>query len=467
MSEHREIRESLPHGGRGRDKAKRILRADPHKGSKVDASGYSPPDPLDADVKTGERPLSRRMFKRGGKVLKVHGEHAKHHAGKKPRSKHKKYGGPSSQHLSEHVNTDIREANEEREGSKHVGAFKRGGRAHRADGGSFVPTERMNFGSAGSSRMSKAAGLKRGGAAKHDDAAEDMALIKKAVKAEALKRKRGGKVHRAHRDMGGMLDDDDSGYNGHVDHSMDDNMPIITSSKAPPPKMPPAKPVARPQMPARPKDVRPQDPSVIRGRDVYEPIPPKARGGSAEIHHSSCKCHKCSGGSAHAHGGKVEVHHVSCGCHKCKAADRKGKSHGGSLDVMDGSMEGTRPTGFREVGHRSARKHGGRAKGKTNINIVIGAHGHPAGPPPGAGMPPAPPRGVPVPPPAPPMGGMPPGMPPGGPPGMMPPPGGAPPMPRKRGGRTLTATQMAGDHGTGAGGGLGRLAKIDAYGHYD
>ena len=40
---------------------------------------------MDADVKTGMRPISRRQFRKGGKVVAVHGKHAVHHAGKKPR----------------------------------------------------------------------------------------------------------------------------------------------------------------------------------------------------------------------------------------------------------------------------------------------------------------------------------------------------------------------------------------------
>jgi hypothetical protein len=139
-----------------------------------------------------------------------------------------------------------------------------------------------------------------------------------------------------------------------------------------------------------------------------------------------------------------------------------GKSHGGecrcakcSGGALDGKIQGTRPTGG-----RMARATGGRAKGKTNINIVIAAH------PPGGqqnqdmpGMTPRPPMppggpGMPL--------GMPPSMPPSGP--MMPPPVQAPmmppggPMPRKRGGRAGYPID------TGAGGGEARLDKIKAYG---
>ena len=454
MSEHKSIREHLPHGGRGRTRAKFILRADPHKANGIDASDYSPPDALETDVKTGMRPLRNRLYKRGGKVAKhvghVHGEAAKKHAGRKPR----KSGGRAV----EMINRDQREANEEREGSKHTGAFKRGGRAHRADGGSFVPTERMNFGPAGSSHMSKAAGLKRG-----------------------------GKAHRKHRDDGGEVDT----VNG---PPRDQSPSDIDYAEG--------KPI-RPVYQALGKDMFRKSAQTtptgrIKLRETGAPIStkemnaylnngttPQGRAINRKADAFNAKMQQQLYDAPYKRGGKVhedaaedrkliraeiKKHEKGCRCAKCMGG-RTGRSTGGSLDVMDGEMQGTRPTGYREVGKRSAHAHGGhvKGKGKTNINIVIGERGHPAAMPPGAGMPPAPPRGVPVPPPAPPMGGMPPGMPPGGPPGMMPPGGPPPPMPRKRGGRavSLAATAALGEHDTGSGGGLGRLAKVRSYGHYD
>jgi len=73
------------------------------------------------------RPISKRQFKRGGKV---HGEESMHHAG---RAKRKDGGSLTADKLS---NRDIKEANREREGGKdHLGGLKTGGRAKRMMGG--------------------------------------------------------------------------------------------------------------------------------------------------------------------------------------------------------------------------------------------------------------------------------------------------------------------------------------------
>lgn len=103
------------------EKVKR-LTTDPHE--KVDASSWTPPEPMNAGVKTGMRPISRRQFKDGGKV---NGEMTMANAGRKPR----KAGGI----VNEFENRDDKEANEYRDGIKHVGGFKYGGRMKRADGG--------------------------------------------------------------------------------------------------------------------------------------------------------------------------------------------------------------------------------------------------------------------------------------------------------------------------------------------
>jgi len=376
-----------------RAKAKRLTSGEPH--TKVDSSTWSPPEMENAGIKTGARPLSKRQYKSGGKV---HGADAKKRA---DRAKRKSGGRTESADRSKRfltpdnlINRDVRMANDDREGIKHVGAFKKGGRIHKDDGGQVdpiaqairqaeiednmknrgiparvpmpprrpvpvpvMPRERIPVGSSPT--------MKRGGkAAKHEDVAEDKKLIKKMIKSSAMKR-------------------DEHCWGGE------------TKQK-------------------------------------------KADGGKIDWLRKK-----------HAKGGEV--------------------FSGNSVTKIPGEVPGG----------RKAHKHGGKAKGKTHININVNAH--PAGGMPMAGgpmggppmMPPRPPMAPPM---APPAGGTPMGggqqIDPamlamlakggaGGPPPM--PPQGGMPMARKSGGRTMGKPEHVIDHA--AGGGLGRLEKIKAYGH--
>lgn len=96
------------------NKAKAARLAAPHSG-RVDASAWTPPEPLNTEAKVGLRPLSRRAYKSGGAVS---GEGSAARADRKPRSL-----------ATELINRNVKTANEEREGKKHVGGFNRGGRA--------------------------------------------------------------------------------------------------------------------------------------------------------------------------------------------------------------------------------------------------------------------------------------------------------------------------------------------------
>ena len=109
-------------------KAEGMAKADPHQ--KVDSSNWTPPEALNADVQTGMRPVSRRAFKKGGKVV---GAKVAVRADRAPR----KSGGAA--YAIAKMNRNQKEANEERDGIKHVGGMKKGGRIAKAKGGESMP----------------------------------------------------------------------------------------------------------------------------------------------------------------------------------------------------------------------------------------------------------------------------------------------------------------------------------------
>jgi hypothetical protein len=102
---------------------------------KVDSSDWTAPEPLNADAKTGMRPVSRRQFKRGGKVNakaddKVAGKMCGGRADRK-----KRQSGGKALTADSLINRNVKEANQSRDGVKHVGGMKKGGRAKKAMGG--------------------------------------------------------------------------------------------------------------------------------------------------------------------------------------------------------------------------------------------------------------------------------------------------------------------------------------------
>jgi hypothetical protein len=102
------------------EKARSLIES---SGGKVDSSTWTPDEKLDADAKTGMRPISRRAFKTGGKV---EGAEAKGNLSRAPRGFKETVGL---------ANTNQKDANEDREGKKHVGGFKSGGRTGKLGGG--------------------------------------------------------------------------------------------------------------------------------------------------------------------------------------------------------------------------------------------------------------------------------------------------------------------------------------------
>lgn len=212
------------------------------KDQKTDSSDWSPAPELNADVKTGMRPVSRRAFKDGGKVSDCAPM-------KRADRKARKAGGRVEQKgeqplVDRYINRDLKKANDYRDGKKHVGALKDGGRAKRNIGGE-VPIEKVDAGfrsgrkpgvtfkptypvptppvrpknltPAANNKIKpdqskyltgdditgppKIIGKKAGGKV-HPDIKEDKALIKKMVKSEAMKEGRAKKM-----DGGPMMTD--------------------------------------------------------------------------------------------------------------------------------------------------------------------------------------------------------------------------------------------------------------------
>ena len=479
-----------------KDKISRLMKS----AKSVDASGYpvEGSDPLNADVKTGMRPVSRRAYKRGGKV---HGDKVAH-MGRKPRKK-RESGGPakldevmpapttpvptnprygkeavdkaidssnrSGRKISRReaqkihsllrgrykaggkalsadglANLNQKEANEEREGKKHTGGLKRGGRAARASGGRSDESKprlrlvRTHTGEGGGKakvykdhdwneyrvKFYRPDGSPLGGDSDHhtDDADDAHSTAQGELKRKGWRR--GGKA---------LV-----------------SAAVHKHEKA---KHPGAKPtkLATGGVPAGMKDSR-----VMRSRRKGDRKNPYRRDdemdGMSDI------------GARPARMAASRLAQIAMSNPEDERLMRK---KGGK--ALDGEEQGTRPTGG-----RLARKTGGRTKG-THVNVIINTEpkkppvGAPPpammGPPPGAGMPPPGlPPGGPMPPPPGPMGGPPPGLM-GGPPGMGGPPPGMP-MPRKRGGRTVgkpghRSYRSAADMDAGAGSGLGRLEKAE------
>lgn len=415
-----------------KEKASRLAKGDPKK--KVDASSWTPPEPLDADVKTGLRPISRRAFKKGGKVV---GEMAEHHAGRMPRA-----------FANAKVNRDVKDANEEREGKKHVGGMKKGGKA---EGGATkyktFPEQWLNESYTGRavSKIAEALGAKKAKPKDYDMGVQRPSDVEENVPQPP---RRPAELNRGMPQPSDTMDSESvrrmneesarPGYSrksGGRTKKMDGGLmdPRAAAAK----RMADASSVAG--VPTAVMNF-----GGIR-KGALSPLRGMKKGGAAKFE-GSAKDVREDKKLAKKHGMSMKEWERSKMDEKHdKQRSMKGLKSGGEC-ALDGEMQGTRPTGG-----RMARKSGGRAKGKTNINIVI-AQKPDQMPMPGPAMPPP---AAPIPMPAPPIGAPPPMPMPAAPMGPLP---GAPPMMRKAGGRTYPKMHY------GAGSGLGRLEKIDEYG---
>jgi hypothetical protein len=415
--------------------AKKRAGGDPRQ--KVDASSWSPCEPLNADVKTGMRPISRRAYKDGGEVV-------------------------------EKMNRNQKTANEYREGIKHVGALKRGGRTKKEDGGWI-----SNL----SKRMASSNPMRRVGAKPEPtrpryatyDVVDEGAIAKspsaRSPGEGALTGSGRASQSSASRSPGeGALTGNsraavsrapsEGALTGRTASPSETRSPgegALTGSGRAAMASAPAR--SAPRASSRDSGPTAGEMEADRLMDKYNTkdgvlpggIVPKKRGGRAKKQAGGPMVDPAMAEAA----GRAGVAPDRLGFApsapsggvkkllglKKGGTARKGRATGGST-VTD--LTGVRPTGG-----RSAHAAGGKAKGKTNINIVSAT-----GKPQDAAMP-----GMPAPPPP-----MPPGMPQaGGAPPMMPPgmPGGMP-MGRKSGGRAMKSYK---DMTAGSLSGKGRLQK--------
>ena len=478
-------------------KISRLVRTDPK--IRVDASGYTPPDALDADVKTGLRPISRRQFRRGGKVFANEGIKTEPRADRKARSTKAGFGSESRARVPEYhrakradggvveklENRDVRELNRDRVGSKHVGGFKNGGAPRKYSGGPVdVPAVKRAMKSA-----------QRVGV----DPQNSHDVQKKLYAKAAADKARRLAAKQAAADGDGMAGGGAAGRPSAKRPIYDADTDGGGSRRAR------ARGGATTNDPPEDSYGSPHGTEAVNRTSLHQEGGHSAAeySGPASRKRAALRMHTVR--RARADGGEVEKprywdsvkdrvkeifgtpdtaapkgikNPVATGNPEQPYEGVGGKAREDAvMGAVDDAVNGTpkRRGGAANIaklqvlprsGGREARAHGGRAKGKTNINIIIGA-------------PKAQPMPVPVPagaPPMPPPGGA--GMhqgapPPMAPPGAMPPP--APPMARRAGGRVATGLGFdrktaAGPGSTAppmthaAGGGLGRLQKVKTYG---
>jgi hypothetical protein len=453
-------------------KADKLTTADPSQ--KVDSSTWSPPEPLQTAAKTGMRPVSRRAYKKGGKV---EGESAPVRADRSPR----KAGGRSEAvaFANAKINRNQKEANEEREGVKQVGGMNKGGRAEKLSGGAlgrYINKAKKQQDSASSTRKP---------------------LLNDMDVSNALKDARKNSTRKQMMTMADNKINQDPGY-----------VPAINPHKASGTYFAGEKNLGPAQKDYYVKDVKSQEREFKKGGTaakkkgragkflggpMMQPggmmsANPEMGGVAPDQSNMAMRDPRedmvgksrfnfigASGNPRLKHGGKAEKHDdakqdMALIKKMVKPAARKARKEGGGVFTgpgYPGKVPGVVPGG------RTARASGGKAgKGKTNVNIIIatGQHGQGEGAgmmPPG-GMPPKPPGGMPiaVPPPPNPAAGAPA-------PTIMPMPmpmpsappqsaGGPPPMGRKAGGRTFRSYK---DMKAGAGSGEGRSEKTEISEH--
>ena len=470
---------------------------------KVDSSSWTPPEMLNADVKTGLRPLSRRAYKSGGKVK---GDAAKARA-----DRPKRKNGGSALTADSLINRNVKSANAEREGAgKHVGGFKKGGRAEKCGGGEMKRTKHATRGSVPETSPNHPMNKDYSTRSVTDDKGRQVTsdeLINNTPPTPPSRPvptpperpsnlKKGG---RAGKFMGGPLMQPGGMLAGAAPAAGPSGMPAGSGmpGTTPAPIDPRLGIVSKNAMNFSGAQGSPyKKGGAVKHPDVAEDkalikkmVKPSAmkRGEYGTGGGPSNRRQQYGGG--YQAGPEAQTGRPQSGMMGESSAPSPqdlqrynepqsaglGAKKGGRIKRMEGgkvfSGEGYPHKVPGADGGRTARASGGRTgKGKTNINIVIaaGKGQQPGMPPAGSLMPPPPPAGggrpVTVPPPPPGGAGaapMPMPIPMPMPMGGAGAPTGAPPMPRKAGGRITKVAKSYKDMEAGAGSGEGRLQKTD------
>lgn len=453
-----------------KSKAKRLAG---EKNEKVDSSDWSPAEPLNTDVKTGMRPVSRRAYKSGGKVM---GEACAPRNDRKPRksggvAKAKKEMAEEKSEAAEYAkaktNRDVKAANQEREGIKHIGGLKTGGRAKKQHGGpngsddpigDLIRRDTTPVPAPDRRPLTPAeAGIRPGPGTYETEREENAAAAneqqRRHGRSQPQNRKSGGRAKRA---SGGATSL--AGQKKVEEYQADLSKP------------------KRGKAENYKKGGRAKGGPVAGAEEMMRSAAETSGVPSSTMSFTNVKKGMLSPLRGAKKGGRIK---------KMGGGDLMGGALSGlatknafdtgnpfsTIGLVKGLMGKDKDEG-KKAGGRIARKSGGRAKsskGGTKINIMIAA-GKPAGPsdmmpPPGpmGGPPPGlpipmpgadggapPPMPMPMPMPAPAAGGTPPmGMPAGL------------PMPRKSGGRVTKVAKSYKDMEAGSGGGEGRLQKTD------